>query len=110
TTPVGDLCVPRLSNIYADQVVRLNAPVDVLFQGLDSACQRAIRKAQRAGLTFEETHGDTVAEYYELAAISAQRTGETLLPKDYYQSIWHQLHKEGRSAVLFVRHQSQAAA
>jgi hypothetical protein len=109
-TPVGDFAVPGLSKVYADQVVHVEAPVGDLFQGLESACQRAIRKAKRAGLTFEEVPADPVAAYYELARISAQRTGETLLPAVYYETIWDQLHQQRRAAVLFVRHQGQAAA
>jgi hypothetical protein len=109
-TPVGDRAVPGMSNVYADQVVSLDSSVDELFRGLDSACQRAVRKAEKAGLTFEEAQNDPVPAYYELATISAQRTGETLLPLTYYQDIWNALHKEGRAAVLFARHAERRVA
>jgi len=109
-TVVGDSPVPGLSNVFADQVVSLEKPVPELFRGLDSACQRAIRKAERGGLTFAEGRENPVMDYYELATISSRRTGETLLPPDYYQNIWDLLGKDGRAAVLFVHKDNQVVA
>ncbi|MCI0380647.1 MAG: GNAT family N-acetyltransferase [Gemmataceae bacterium] len=144
-TPVGDLAVPGMSTVFADQVVFLDKDEDELFRGLDSACQRAIRKAQKSGLSFDpltpnpspqgrgetlaltpnpplgrgETLGlltpgegrrlDRIAEYYELARVSAERTGEPLPPIDYYQAIGDNL-GPSRAHVLFARKDGQTAA
>ncbi len=108
-TPSGDLPVPGLGNVCADQVVALRATEDELFQGLESACQAAIRKAERSGLTFTEATGDPIKAYYDLATVSAQRTGEVLLPISYYQTIWDRLRSDQRF-VFFVRNEERLAA
>jgi hypothetical protein len=101
-TPHGDLPVPGMSTLFAEQIVHLHHPVDTLFHNLDSACQRAIRKAEQGGLSFCPT-GNTIDEYYQLAQISAQRTGEQLLPRSYYEHVWQHFAASGGAALLFVR-------
>lgn len=44
----------------------LTKPEDELFSGMDSACRRCVRKAEKSGVVIEEAHDSTFAdEYYE---------------------------------------------
>ncbi|MBX9678520.1 MAG: GNAT family N-acetyltransferase [Gemmataceae bacterium] len=109
-TPFGDLAVPGMSNTFAEQIVSLEGAEEILFKRLDSACQRAVRKAEKAGLVLDVAAGDPIDEYYELAQVSATRTKEKLLPKEYYRTIWNAFAGDRRAAVLFVRSEGKLSA
>jgi hypothetical protein len=104
TGPNGDLPVPGMSTVAADQIVELEAPEEALFQGLAEDFRNAVRKGQKGGLVCEAGTGDPIADYYALAEISAQRTGERLAPRDYYQALWQTFAPYDRCAVLFALH------
>ncbi len=51
---------------YASYRTDLARSEEELFNGMDSACRRCIRKAEKSGVTFEEAHDLAFAdEYYE---------------------------------------------
>jgi Acetyltransferase (GNAT) domain len=84
----GYAALPGFATCCADQIIDLVPPTDVLFSRLDESCRRAVRKAERFGLTFRVTHSlEDLDTYFNLAKRSAQRTGETLPPFDYYESV-----------------------
>jgi hypothetical protein len=105
------LCpAPGMATVNADQIVDLEQSEEQLFARLDEACRRAVRKAQSYGLEFIEGTSDAVEDFYQLAQLSAQRTGETLAPIEYYRDIARAFAAERRCAVLFARRQGRNAA
>ena len=98
----GPTPCPGLSTCNADQIVDLSADESQLFAQLDSACRRAIRKAEAAGLSFS-IGGDAwrVSAYMRMAEKSAERTGEVLPPAAYYRSIIERLGSTGRAVIAF---------
>ena len=109
--PAGILPVPGMSTCCADQVVSLEPDEPELFGHLDEGCRRAVRKAQKAGVEFEAAGVDEgVADYVRLAHLAATRTGETLPPTEYYESIVRELGPTRRCALLFARHESKRVA
>ncbi|MCI0642115.1 MAG: GNAT family N-acetyltransferase, partial [Gemmataceae bacterium] len=110
-TPCGDLPVPGMSTVFADQIVALDRTQDELFQGLDAgSCRWAVRKAEKNGLTWEVANGNPIPQYYHLAIASAQRTAEPLPPRAYYETIWNSLYPKGRAALLLAQHHGVLAA
>jgi len=54
------------TSYYASYRTDLTKSEDELFQGMDSACRRCVRKAEKSGVTIEEAHDLAFAEeYYE---------------------------------------------
>ncbi len=102
--PTGIQAAPGMSTCNADQIVDLAPSEDQLFANLDEACRRAVRKAQKSGLSAREaTQESDVRAYYALAELSARRTGETLPPYDYYARIWRTFHARGHCRILFAQ-------
>lgn len=103
--PLGMVPVPGMSTCCADQVVVLEARTEEdLFASLEESCRRAVRKALRAGFSLEELKGDgAVDEYYRLAIMSSQRTGESLPSIEYYRAMFHAFSDSGRCSILFAR-------
>jgi hypothetical protein len=99
--PNGMLPVPGMATCCADQVVALEPGEETLFGGLSESCRRAVRKAQKAGIVFEE-HGGGAAEYFALARMAAERTGEQLPSPQYYEAIERDLLADRRCAFLFA--------
>jgi len=98
---------PGLTTCHADQIIKLGgSDEEELFGNLSQACRRAIRKARRSNLEIVvSTEYAMVDTYYTLAEISAQRTGENLAPKDYYQLLLQCFAPHGNVAMLFVLHE-----
>jgi Acetyltransferase (GNAT) domain len=102
----GMLPAPGMTTCCADQIVELGRPLAELFERLDEACRRAVRKADASELALEAGAGpECIARYYRLARLSAQRTGESLPPVDYYSRVWSEFASAGRCAVLFAHRQ-----
>lgn len=54
------------TSYYASYRTDLTKSEDELFQGMESACRRCVRKAEKSGVTIEEAHDPAFAdEYYE---------------------------------------------
>ncbi len=108
--PSGDCTVPGMFTVCADQIVFLGKTEECLFQQLDPHCRKAVRKAQSFSLMFHEAQEQPIPDYYNLAHLSAQRTGESLLSQDYYQDIWNAFAAAGRCKVFFARFQDLPVA
>lgn len=101
--PNGLAPAPGMATCCADQIVDLSPSVESLFSGLNESCRRAVRKAQGYSLSCEEGSGDNIiCDYYALAELSANRTGESLPTLEYYRNIWNEFAPHGRCRVLFV--------
>ncbi len=107
--PQGLCPMPGEATACMDQIVRLSGRDEAaLFDNLAEPCRRAVRKAVRSGLT--AAWGGAAADvhdYYRLAQLSAQRTGESLPPKDYYRSMFDAFHAVGNCRILFARHKGR---
>jgi hypothetical protein len=103
--PNGFLPVPGMATCCADQIVPLaGRSEEDLFAALDEACRRAVRKAQRSGLTIVvAAEPEAVEAYYQIALSSSKRTGETLPDSSYYSAIHRTFAGGGRSRFLFAR-------
>jgi hypothetical protein len=100
---------PGMTTCASDQIVELGASEDTLWRALHESCRRAVRKAEAAGVEFERAAAATAAaEYFDLARLSAVRTGEELPPAAYYEDVLNGL--PGRAHVLLARHGGAAAA
>ncbi len=54
------------TSYYVSYRTDLTKSEDELFQGMESACRRCVRKAEKSGVTIEEAHDSAFAdEYYE---------------------------------------------
>lgn len=102
--PCGDMAIPGLTTVNADQILDLSPEEGELFRNLDTSFQRAVRKAVKAGLTVTAGETEPIDRYYALARESAKRTGERLPAKEYYLELWERLGEKDRCAVLFARY------
>jgi hypothetical protein len=105
--PNGDLALPGLSTVSADQIVELTDAEQEIFQRLDENFRKAVRKARQSGLTCQVADYEPIGDYYALAEISAQRTGEHLASPEYYRAIWSAFHPQGRCAVVFALYEGR---
>jgi hypothetical protein len=98
----GMVPAPGMATCNADQIIDLSKSEEDLFRLIDD--RENVRKAQAADVTFElGEHDSCIHDYYAIAEKSAQRTGEALLPEDYFQTIWRTFHPYDRCAVLFAK-------
>ena len=109
--PTGMEPAPGFSVCNADQIVDLREAEEEIWLGLDEACRRAVRKAQKAGLTFSLSQApDRLDRYLDLARKSSLRTGEVLPPSDYYSAILERFADSGNVLVAFARSEERDAA
>lgn len=102
----GYVPVPGMSTCNADQIISLGDNEENLFNGLDEACRRAVRKAVKNNLTMELDQSlSDVSVFYELSRDSAVRTGETLPEIDYYEAL-RSSSRYGECRMLFAKHDS----
>lgn len=91
-----------VANCCADQIVELSKPTQTLFSLLSEACRRAIRKAQKANVQVREDWEYCVDEYYRIAKLSAQRTGEALMDQSYFENVFNFFGKHRECKILFA--------
>jgi hypothetical protein len=111
--PDGIMPTPGVSSCCADQIVPLGASEESLLANLTADRRWAVRKALSAGLdgiVVTDVTQETIDRYYRLAQVSAERTGEALAPKAYFERLREVLSPQGRLAILFVKHSGQDVA
>lgn len=109
--PGGLYPAPGMSTVACDQIVMLDGDEDVLFARLVEACRRNVRKALKSGVSVRVlAERDSIARYYEMAQVSAQRTGESLAPMAYYEDVWKALWPTNRCRLLVAEHDGVAIA
>jgi CelD/BcsL family acetyltransferase involved in cellulose biosynthesis len=65
-TPEDGEALGFKTSYYTSYRTDLTKSEEVLFQAMDSACRRCVRKAEKSGVTIEEAHDPAFAdEYYE---------------------------------------------
>lgn len=102
--PVGIAPAPGLATTVVDQIVDLTQSEEMLFARLEESCRRAIRKGLKAGLQTSDlgTSSNHMDEYWRLANLSAERTGEQLPDRGYYETICAELGPLDVFDVVFV--------
>lgn len=109
--PGGMDAAPGFSICNADQIVDLRESEQELWSGLDEACRRAVRKADKAGLAFSLSYTpDRLERYLDLAKKSAVRTGEALPSSDYYAAIFDRFGGSGNALLAFAQSEQRDAA
>ncbi|KMJ88296.1 hypothetical protein ACH58_23310 [Achromobacter xylosoxidans] len=104
--PGGLYPAPGMSTAACDQIVMLDVEEKALFSRLAEACRRNVRKAQKFGVTIRSLEqSDSIALYYQMAQVSAQRTGESLAPLAYYEDVWKAFLTSGRCRLLAAEHE-----
>jgi hypothetical protein len=109
--PSGIAPAPGMSTLCADQIVSLEAEPDVLFDRMEPACRRAVRKARKEGVSARWV--EPLAElpvYWELARTSAARTGEALAPRAYHEDVARLGFEGGGARMLLAEREGRAAA
>jgi len=93
---------------YASYRTDLTQPEDKLFNAMDSACRRCIRKAEKSGVTIEEAHDAAFAdEFYEqLIDVYAKQGLVPSYPIERVRSLIKNVEPTGR--VLLVRARDSA--
>jgi hypothetical protein len=90
---------------YTSYRTDLRKSEDELFNGMDSACRRCIRKAQKSGVTIEEAHDLAFAdEYYEqLVGVFAKQKLVPTYTADRVRTLIKHLEPTGRILLLRAR-------
>ncbi len=91
------------ADAYISYRTDLTKTEEELFNGMDSACRRCVRKAEKSGVTIEEAHDLAFAdEYYEqLNDVFAKQGLVPTYPIDRVRALIRNLEPAGR--VLLVR-------
>jgi hypothetical protein len=110
--PLGLAPAPGLASTVVDQIVALARPKDELFNALTKNCRYTVRKAMGEGFDIENLtiDGACIDEYYRLALLSAQRTGEAIPDRDYYSTVRDLLSPLGMCSFLFSTLNGQRVA
>lgn len=109
--PGGDFAVPGMSTACADQVVDLTGTEEEVFDRLDPGFRKAVRKAHKGHVTVASVDpASAIDVYYELARRSAERTGESLPARDYYDTIWSAFGDRGLVELVLVEREGAPAA
>jgi hypothetical protein len=89
----------------------LQAGMEALFSGFDSAVRRAIRKSEKSGLTIEVEHSaEAVREFLSLHARTRKRHGVPPQPGVFFRQIYEQIIQPGHGFVVLARNGATAVA
>ncbi|MEO7728165.1 MAG: GNAT family N-acetyltransferase, partial [Burkholderiales bacterium] len=101
--PSGLVAAPGVVTCCADQIVELAADEADLFKHLDD--KENVRKAERENVVITVgEHFNAVNDFYIVAQKCASRTGELIMPVDYYNDIWRAFYDHGRCSIIFACH------
>src|SRR5258708_37704654 len=91
------------TSYYTSYRTDLTKSEDELFQGMDSACRRCVRKAEKSGVTIEEAHDLAFAdEYYEqLKDVFAKQSLVPTYPVERVRALVRNMEPSGN--VLLIR-------
>ncbi len=101
--------VPESNSCYGHVVPLRNLP-DPL-EHCENSVRRAIRKAERAGVTVEFGTGlESVRAYYKLHCRTRTRHGAPPQPFRFFEAVCHHVLEPGHGFVALARHQGRAIA
>ncbi|HYG22163.1 MAG TPA: GNAT family N-acetyltransferase [Verrucomicrobiae bacterium] len=91
--------------------LNLSASADTLFNGFESSVRRAIRKAERAGVTIDKSNTlDALRTYYLLHCQTRQKHGIPPQPFRLFLNLHRHILSQGLGMVITARYQSKPIA
>jgi len=102
--------VPAFESYYG-HTLDLRIGSEVLFSNFSSSVQRAVRKAQRSGLTASiQSSPDAMAQFYELHVRTRRRHGVPPQPRSFFINIQRHLISSGFGFIVLVECQKAPIA
>jgi len=96
---------------FCTHVLRLGSSAAELFETFDSSVRRAIRKAERSGVTVEcRTDLDAVRAYYRLHCRTRTKHGAPPQPFGFFRSLWESALQKGHGFIALAMHRQRAVA
>lgn len=100
-----------VSESYYGHVLDLRIGRDALVSNFSSAAQRAVRKAQRNGLSVRiQSDADGMAKFYKLHVRTRRRHGAPPQPQSFFNNIQRHLVSTGHGFIVIVERQSRPLA
>lgn len=102
--PSGVAPGPGLASTVIDQIVVLKEPEEKLFASLTKSSRYTVRKAAGEGFELVDlTNAENcISDYYRLAKLSGQRTGEAIAGIEYFEAIRKLLSPHGMCSFIFA--------
>lgn len=102
--------VPASVSFYGHSL-NLSAGEELLFQNMDGSVRRAVRKAEKDGVTVEVSQGsDAVQIFYRLQCLTRKRHGLPPQPFAFFLNIHRHILSENRGVVVVARHARKPVA
>ena len=99
------------STVFHGHSLDLSDGAEVLFKKFASSVRRAIRKAERSGVTVRlNTSEEAMREFYRLHAHTRRRHGLPPQPFSFFQNIYREVIKAGLGFVALANHGSKTIA
>ena len=96
-------CAPGKSLSFYSHDLRIDRSEEELFQGLDSAVRRGIRKAESSGLEISISQSEeAIAKYYQLHRITRRRHGVPPQPFRFFRNIYRFILEAGHGFVVLA--------
>ena len=108
---VDMLPAAQSSLTYFGHRVALSPDEGVLFRNFHSATRRAVRKAERSGLTIEVSDGsDATRAFYELSCTTRKRHGLPPQPFAFYENIRRHVLAAKKGQIVLARYDREPVA
>ncbi len=102
--------VPASLSFYGHSL-DLTARADELFARLDSSVRRAVRKAEKAGVTVEVLHSlEAMQIFYALQCQTRKKHGLPPQPFNFFLNIHRHIMSQNMGMVVLARHQGRPVA
>ena len=107
----GDIPVdpqPQPWRSYVRHEVDLSCGVEKLFGGFESSVRRAIRKAEKSGVTVRvlET-SDATRAFYQLHCGTRRKHGVPPQPFSFFSNIYEHVFREGKGFIVLAQHEGR---
>lgn len=102
--------VPASLAFYSHEI-ELGANEKQIFEGLDPAVRRAIRKGEKEGVKIEVDNTlEAVKIFYDLLCRTRKKHGLPPQPFVFFRNIYRHILSQNRGMVILARHQGRAVA
>jgi hypothetical protein len=102
--------LPRSVSFYGHRLC-LDASIGEIFARFDSSVKRAIRKAERSGVTVQFGTGlDAIESYYSLHCRTRTRHGAPPQPFSFFHSLWDNVLQRNQGFVALAFHEQRPIA
>lgn len=96
-------CAPGKSLSFYSHELRIDRSEEELFQGLESAVRRGIRKAESSGVEISVSQSEeAVAKYYQLHRITRRRHGVPPQPFRFFRNVHRYILEAGHGFVVLA--------